>query len=96
MERTSCTIPSTHATGDATLNGLLANADNLRFYALAVQRFGHLTQSRERVAIITWTSVDQKNFHKQSHFGHKYNKKSLNITISAKNLSVFRCYEKNE
>ena len=66
MERTSCTIPSTHATGNATLNGLLADADNLRLYALDIQRLCHLTKSRERVTIITWTSVDQKNFHKQS------------------------------
>ena len=86
MESTSCTIPSTHATGDATLNGLLANADNLRLYALAVQRLCYLTQSRERVTIITWTSVDQKNFHKQSHFGYKFNEKSLNITISANKI----------
>ena len=42
---------ATHATSDATLNGLLADADNLRFYALAVQRLCHLTKSRERVAI---------------------------------------------
>ena len=42
---------ATHATSDATLNGLLADADNLRLYALAVQRLCHLTKSRERVAI---------------------------------------------
>ena len=42
MESTSCTIPSTHSTGDTTLNSLRADADNLGFYALAVQRFGHL------------------------------------------------------
>ena len=59
MESTSCTIPPTHTTGDAALNGLLADADNLRLYALAVQRLCNLTKSRERVAIITGTSVDQ-------------------------------------
>ena len=59
MERTSCTIPSTHATGNATLNGLLADADNLRLNALAVQRFCYLTQRRERVTIIAGTSVYQ-------------------------------------
>ena len=57
MESTSCTIPTTHATGDATLNGLLADVDNLCVYSIAVQRFCHLTKSRERVTIITWTSV---------------------------------------
>ena len=59
MESTSCTIPPTHTTGDAALNGLLADADNLRLYALTVQRLGHLAQSREGVTILTWTSVDQ-------------------------------------
>ena len=58
MESTSCTIPTTHTTGDATLNGLLADVDNLCFYTLAVQRLSDLTKSRERVAIITWTSVN--------------------------------------
>ena len=71
MESTSCTIPTTHATGDATLYGLLADADNLRLYALAVQRLCYLTQSRERVTIITWTSIYQKNFHKQSQFSEQ-------------------------
>ena len=59
MESTSCTISSTHATGDATLNGLLADADNLCINALAVQRLCHLAQSRERIAVIAWTSVYQ-------------------------------------
>jgi hypothetical protein len=59
MESTSCTIPSTHATGDTTLHGLLADADDLCLDSLVVQRFGYLTQSRERVTIITGTSVYQ-------------------------------------
>ena len=71
MESASCTIPTTHATGDATLNGLLADADNLSVYALAIQRLCHLTKSCERVAIFTWTSVYQKNFHKQSQFSEQ-------------------------
>ena len=71
MESASCAIPTAHATGDATLYGLLADADNLRLYALAVQRLCHLTKSSERVATLTWTSVDQKNFHKQSQFSEQ-------------------------
>ena len=48
MESTSGTIPSTHATGDAALHSLLADADNLCLYALAVQRLRDFAQSRER------------------------------------------------
>ena len=59
MESTSCTVPSTHTTGDATLNGLLADADDLCLNALAVKRLCYLAKSRERVTIITWTSVYQ-------------------------------------
>ena len=66
MERTSCNSPSTHTTGDTTLNGLLADADNLSVYALDIQGFGHFCESHERVSVLTWTSDNQKNFHKQS------------------------------
>ena len=59
MEGTSSAVPATHTTGNATLNGLLADADNLRLNALAVQRFCYLTQRRERVTIIAGTSVYQ-------------------------------------
>ena len=59
MKSTSCTIPTTHATGDTTLNGLLADADDLCLNALAVKRLCYLAKSRERVTISTWTSVDQ-------------------------------------
>ena len=62
MERTSCTIPTTHATGDATLYGLLADADNLRLYALAVKRLCYLAKSRERVTIITGLPFINKTF----------------------------------
>jgi hypothetical protein len=59
MESTSCTIPSTHTTGDTTLNGLLADADNLSFHTLDIQGVGHFCESHERVSILAWASVDQ-------------------------------------
>ena len=62
MESASRPISSTHATGNTALHGLLADADDLSLYALAVQRLGHLTQSRERIAVLSWASVNQKNF----------------------------------
>ena len=58
MLRASVRIVCIPSSSCATLNGLLADVDNLRLYSLAVQRFCHLTKSRERVAIITWTSVN--------------------------------------
>ena len=37
VERTPCAVPSTHATGNTTLNGLFADADDLSLDTLAVQ-----------------------------------------------------------
>ena len=59
LESTSCTIPATHTTGDTTLNGLLADAENLSLYALDIQGIGHFCESRERVTILAWASVNQ-------------------------------------
>ena len=61
MEGTSCTIPSTHATGDATLNGLLADADNLSFYAFDVQGIGYFCESR--IPLINRTFINNLIFY---------------------------------
>jgi hypothetical protein len=85
MESTSCAIPSTHTAGDATLHSLLADTDDLSLNSLAIQRLGHLTQRRESVAIVTRTSINQKNlFHKTFIiFGCKYNDNFVIIIIFA-------------
>ena len=60
VERTPCAVPSTHATGNTTLNSLFADADDLSLDTLAVQGLCHLTQSHERIAVLPWATVNQK------------------------------------